>query len=133
MSRLRAAAFAALLGGLAVLAYAAMQGQLRVGLLLFIPFVYGEGVLALLGFALLMAAVFLGFARAAASSDATRMEGAPPLKEGDVRTSERRHGGVILLGPIPIVWGSDRGIAKWMVLAGAALLVLALLLVWAAR
>jgi uncharacterized protein (TIGR00304 family) len=42
---------------------------------------------------------------------------APPSPAGP----PARYGGVIMLGPIPIVFGSDARIAKWMMILGLIL------------
>ncbi len=44
---------------------------------------------------------------------------------GKVRVS---HGGFILLGPIPIVWGSSEKIAKYMLIAALIILVVMVIL-----
>lgn len=112
--------------------YAAAAGDVRVGLFLIVPFVYGTGITPALGMFLLMAAAvlyFLGTARGSARAP-------PPLSEGGMVGEQRattKHGGIVLVGPIPIVWGSDRRVLRWMIAAGAAMLILALALTWARR
>lgn len=152
MNGLRKAALLSLLLGLAAIAYGAAQGDVRVGLFLIVPFVYGTGPWPFLGMLLLMAAGvlwFMGTARelggfTSVSSPpgygrAERSHGPGPAyadrtdtryADEDAPRGERRvkHGGVVLLGPIPIVWGSERRILPWMVAAGAAMLVLWFLL-----
>ena len=129
VDRIRLAAFAALAAGVALLAYAAIEGSLRVGFFLIVPFVYGTGGAAALGMLLLMAAAVLGFASMArgepGGGTVTRAPDAP-------EATTTRHGGVVLLGPIPIVWGNAR-LLPWTIALGAALLVLALLVSWARR
>ena len=122
MRTMRALGLASLLAGGLLLAYAAMNGDVRVGLFLIVPFVYGTGLAPFLGMLLVMAGLFM--------LAASTFTGALPAGEGRV---ESRSGGVVLLGPIPIVWGSDRRILPWMVAAGVALLALALLLTWGPR
>lgn len=144
VNKLRALALAALVGGIASLAVAASQGDVRVGFFLIVPYVYGQGFLPFLGSLLLMAAALLWFAGSV--SDATRPGAGRYVFSGpgagdsapwpsDERRAERRSrsGGVVLLGPIPIVWGSDRRVLPWMVAAGAALLLLGLLVAFALR
>lgn len=143
-------ALAALLAGLAILAYGSVRGDVRFGFLLFIPFVYGTGLLPALGMLLVMAAAFLwllGAASrrmpAAASDDLHDLPAEAAARENRLRGAEAgradgsaassRHGGVVLLGPIPIVWGSDRRILPWMIALGAAMLVLAAMVYFGAR
>lgn len=130
MRPLRLAALASLLAGLALLGYAVVEGEARVGLFLIFPYLVGTGGKAALGMLLLFGAAVMW------AHSATRGT-APPAGEllgGDAPPGEARverrsgSGGVVLLGPIPIVWGSDRRILPWMVAAGAALLLLGLLL-----
>lgn len=143
MRTMRALGLASLLAGGLLIAYAAMQGNVRVGLFLIVPFVYGTGLAPFLGMLLVMAGLFM-----LAVSSFTGM--VPPRGEwveGERRV-ESRSGGVVLLGPIPIVWGhgrsrsedvpehvrrSDRRVLPWTVAAGAALLLLALWLTWGPR
>lgn len=141
-------ALAALLAGLALLAYGAIQGDVRFGFFLFVPFVYGTGLLPALGMLLVMIAAFLGFLGVATRRmpdtlspddeaydmppEAAARERGPDVA-GATRASSTRHGGVVLLGPIPIVWGSDRRILPWMVALGAAMLVLAAMVYFGAR
>ena len=147
MRTMRALGLASLLAGGLLLAYAAVNGDVRVGLFLIVPFVYGTGLAPFLGMLLVMAGLFMLAASAVTgalpprgSGEWTEGERRVESKSGGVAGSARDkpwtrsgHGGVVLLGPIPIVWGSDRRILPWMVAAGAALLVLALLLTWAPR
>lgn len=129
MTPLRAAALAALLGGVGLLAWAGLAGELHAGFLLIIPYVAGSGWRPFVGMLLLMAAAFLWFlANARETLPASRMRHLPedPAERRFERRHESRHGGVVLLGPLPIVWGSDRRILPWMIAAGALLLLLGL-------
>lgn len=127
MRAMRALGLASLLAGGLLIAYAAVSGDVRVGLFLIVPFVYGTGLAPFLGMLLVMA----GLLMLAASSFTVAL---PPRGEGigGERRVETRSGGVVLLGPIPIVWGNGR-VLPWMVAAGAALLLLALWLTWGRR
>lgn len=136
MRPLRLAAWAALLASLGLMAYGVAQGAVRVGFFLVVPYVMGTGFVPFLSMLLLMAAMALFF-MSAIPRGAQRERVEPSWRDGPPRDatggayaprSERRvkHGGVILLGPIPIVWGSDRKVLPWMIGAGAALLLLGL-------
>lgn len=102
--------------GAAALAYAASIGQATFALVLIVPVLVGTGPWAFLGGLLVMAGLFLGFA-ALASRPAAEVPGAgaPPPP-----TEERRAAGFVLIGPVPIAFGSTRALA-------VAMLVLALL------
>lgn len=130
MDALRALAALCAVAALGLFGYAVTTGEAKVGLFLIFPYLVGTGGLALLAMALLFAAFVLwtlGTFRDASRS-ATRV-GPPPAGEPASREERRASsGGVVLLGPIPIVWGSDRRILPWMIVAGAVLLVLAIVL-----
>ncbi len=126
MHATRALALVCLLAGLALGAYGIATGDVRVGFFLIVPFVIGTGFIALAAMGLLFAAVVLwviGAQRGPSFEDA--QEPRVPEPGGESRT---KTGGVVLIGPIPIVWGSDRRILAWMIAAGVVLLALALLI-----
>ena len=125
---IRALALVALLAGLALIGLGVARGDVRVGLFLIIPFVYGTGIAPALGMLLLFAAAFLWMV-----GRVTAYAGPPPPEAGAPIERRSRSGGVVLLGPIPIVWGSDRRVLPWMVLAGVVLLGLAILLTFLLR
>ena len=110
-------------------AWAVREGQLELALVLVFPVVYGTGGWALLAILSMAAAglawigVWMRRAGLAVAQEAGPAGEAPPAER------RSRHGGVILLGPIPIAWGSDTKAARWALLAGVALLGL-LLLFW---
>ena len=133
--------------GLALLVYSAFQGQLRVGLLLIIPFVYATGLVPMLGFLLMMVGGFLwftaGFERAAGGQAWDPIDLGPPPAQGPgwnarrpyegERRTKAKHGGFVLLGPIPIVWGSDKRMLPWLLLVGVGLFALMLALPYLLR
>ncbi len=54
-----------------------------------------------------------------------------PMASGSGRPTEgteKKVGGVLLLGPIPIVFGSTERITRWMLVAGIVITVVLLLL-----
>lgn len=133
--------------GLGTLVWSALQGDLRVGLFLVIPYAYGTGLLPFLGFVLLMVGAFLwmtaGFERVRGwegqeDAYASRAEprrpvwdAAPPPRgdlggSGAAPRAQRRvkHGGFVMLGPIPIVWGNDKRMLPWLILLGLGLMAL---------
>mgnify|MGYP000995016798 CR=1 FL=1 len=98
-----------------------MQGQVSLYLLFIIPVLTIAGPLGAAGALLLPAAILLLFL----SLVPARPRGME-LGAGDTKT---RWGGVIMLGPIPIPFGSARG--QWWLIPlaiGAALLLLLILL-----
>ncbi|HWG92281.1 MAG TPA: DUF131 domain-containing protein [Candidatus Thermoplasmatota archaeon] len=122
--------------GIACLVYGAMQGQVRGGLFLIFPFVAGTGIWGFLGMLLLMAAAvswFFGQARRMVPEEDPYVERLEPLEGRDryggyarpeprvERRSVRRGGGLVMIGPVPIFWGSDRGVVKGLLWLGLLL------------
>lgn len=127
MRRSRAVAAALLALAAALFAVAALEGDLRVGFFLFIPFVAGTGLVPFLAMLALVAAfvVFAAGSFAPTPDEARARHAPPPEGDAEARPRRARSGGVVLIGPLPIVWGSDRRVLPWMVAAGALLLLLA--------
>ncbi|MEM1626498.1 MAG: DUF131 domain-containing protein [Sulfolobaceae archaeon] len=45
------------------------------------------------------------------------------------RRTETKAGGIIFIGPIPIIFGSDKEIAKWMLIIALVILIILAILV----
>jgi len=129
MRWLRVLGLVLLVAGVALIAASVATGQGHVFLLLVIPVYTGTGVLGFLG----IFAVFLGFflttlgsawrgipAPAAPPPGSVPPADAPP----SAVPSPAKYGGVVMLGPIPIVFGSDMQVAKWMMILGLILAAL---------
>ena len=119
-----AAAFA---GGVALLAYSAATGEGQVALFLIFPVFTGTGLVPFAGMLLIMLGFFLGFVSLAsrfmpASEDAV-MPAASQSAPSPASPS-KKFGGVVFLGPVPIVFGSDRKISTAMLVLGIALTIL---------
>ncbi len=116
---------AILIVGLAVLAFGFLQGEATFSLIVIFPLVTATGPWSVLGIVLMIAGFFLSFLGMAAPVESQPLPppepapatGAPP------QPAARRWGGVVFLGPVPIVFGSDPKMARWMLLVGIALFV----------
>ena len=113
--------------GLALVVLSVLRGEGSAGIAVCVPFFWGTGPLASLGvlcFFIGVVLLFLGMVRSAAeASDAGELDeqAAPDGHRGTAvpkSTAEAaprvRAGGVILIGPVPIVFGSDPGISRTM-------------------
>jgi len=122
--------------GLALLVLSVMRGEGTAGIAVFIPFFVGSGPLSSLGVLCFfggMVLLFFGMARSAvdaAEADEPDPQGAhdgpegPAAKDGPQNTAppsspaqgtaRPRIGGVVMIGPVPIIFGSDPGISKTM-------------------
>lgn len=113
------------LAGIGLLIYAAIIGQGSAGICLVFPFYIGTGIYSAIGILLIMAAFIMFFFATIHSIDAEFMEHSvpmhPPLKDMDFNTHKHdvKGGGVIFIGPIPIVFGTDTNIASWMIIVAA--------------
>ena len=112
---------ASFLAGVLTMAFAVARGEANVYLVLVIPVVVGTGPLAFLGVFLVFAGFLLTFLLWPFRPDAepggrvvlpASPEGAPPA---------RRWGGVLFLGPIPVIFGSDPRMTRTMLLIGVVL------------
>jgi uncharacterized membrane protein len=128
--------------GLIALGLAVARGEARFYLVFVVPVIAGTGPLAFLGILL----AFLGFALTffswpfavapspypAIDPSTTSREGPPQEAAPPGTPRARRWGGVVFLGPIPLVFGSDPQMTRRMLILGAvlffALLVLAIAL-----
>jgi uncharacterized membrane protein len=126
------------LAGAVSLAWGFLQNQASLSLFVIFPVITATGPWAILGIILLVAGFFLAIvtwstpmeSSPSASPPTSAYPGAPPPPAA----SPRRWGGVIFLGPVPVVFGSDQKVTRWMLILGAvlfvALLVLTVIAVW---
>ena len=135
-NRFTAASAILFVTGLALLVLSVMRGEGTAGIAVFIPFFVGSGPLSSLGvlcFFVGMVLLFFGMARSAADaaeSDEPENQGEPARPDGPAAkdgpkdpapptspaqgTARPRFGGVVMIGPVPIIFGSDPGISKTM-------------------
>jgi uncharacterized protein (TIGR00304 family) len=104
--------------GIVFFALGVLNGEIEIGIALIFPFLIGSGLYAFLGFVLVFIAIMLfmfGFANiSGVGSNDLNVEGDDeyqPQKKTSVKG-----GGVILIGPIPIVFGSNWKIAVIMMI-----------------
>lgn len=93
--------------GIALLAVSVAQGGGTVYLALIFPIYVGSDVWGFFGILCVIGAFFVGFlglvpARLPAGGSDSGRQGAPPSGG-----PEKRFGGVVMLGPVPIIVGSD--------------------------
>jgi uncharacterized protein (TIGR00304 family) len=112
---------ASVVAGVLTMAIAVAQRQATVYLVLFIPVIVGTGPLGFLGIILVFAGFLLTFLLwpARFAEDPGNRDALPTSREGAAPT--RRWGGVLFLGPIPVIFGSDPRITRTMLLVGIVL------------
>jgi len=116
---------AVFLAGVACVATAVATGEAEVNLVVIIPVLSGSGWLFLLGTALIIMSFLVGFAVLALSGtdravDFADQSVAPPQPAVERKT---HYGGVVLIGPVPIAFGSDKRTAIVMLLLGVAMAI----------
>lgn len=130
---------ALLVAGVACLAVGYLQGEASLSLFVIFPVITATGGWSALGILLLIAGVFAFFLTWPAWSIPESVPPTGPAQSAPTAppapvASNRRWGGVVFLGPVPVVFGSDAKIARWMIVAGillfVGLLVLTIISVW---
>ncbi|MFW6064052.1 MAG: TIGR00304 family membrane protein [Candidatus Natronoplasma sp.] len=109
-----------LLAGIFLVIFSIMEGEAKIGLLFIVPIIYGTGAYLALGillifFSFIMFFLFLGHS----------IEWKEIKRERTKAHEESSYGGVIFVGPIPIIFGKDKSVAKKMMYLG---LLIALIL-----
>ena len=115
--------------GVAALAVGFLQNEATLSLFVIFPVITATGVWAFLGIILMMAGVFVFFLTLGGTVEPSpvAVPTGPPTPLAPATTSpsaaQRRWGGIVFLGPIPVVFGSDLKVTKWMLLVGILLFV----------
>jgi uncharacterized protein (TIGR00304 family) len=124
MNKLKLAALGLIAFGIAVLAVGAINGEGELIILLFIPVYRGSGPYALGGGLLIFLGIVLGliyfFKKYAPMpyQEAPGTSRSPAGGQGAAPAGKPKTGGVVFLGPIPLVWGSDAKTTLYAIIIG---------------
>lgn len=128
MRRLTAIAIGVLAAGIGLLGYSVGRGESEFHLVLIFPVLTGSGLFGFAGVLLLIAGMFLGFASFAGipwrfppAPSAPSPAPTPPTGPG---APPKRFGGLVFVGPIPIVFGSDPQVSKAMLAVAVAVTII---------
>ncbi len=130
----RLAGPALFLAGVAFLAVGFLENEATLSLFVIFPVITATGVWSMLGILLMIAGFFLFFLTWPAGTGLQPASPSPdtaPPAPGQAPagpSSARRWGGVVFLGPVPVVFGSEPKVTRWMLLLGALLFVALLVL-----
>lgn len=116
------------IGAIVLLAYSVTTGEGQAGLFLIFPFITAWGPIAAIGALLLFGAIislFIGFWTSSVPMQGGEMTQRQVQQEPGIKM-EKKYGGVVLLGPIPIAFGSDQKIAKQMLIIGVVIFAILL-------
>jgi uncharacterized membrane protein len=101
--------------GVILILISVLKGHTKVGIFFIIPFFYSTDLYAVAGVLCIIGAMFCCFY----AMLKTVMQFEPSY---DVK-SEKHHGGIVLIGPLPIIFGSSKTIVKWLII-GAIIVVI---------
>lgn len=123
---------AVFLVGLVALALGFLENQATLSLFVIFPIVTATGPWSILGIVLMIVGFFVFFLTGAVPLESPPSTTPPsPSSPAPIPSSpppSRRWGGVVFLGPIPVVFGSDPRVTQWMLILGIALFVALLVL-----
>lgn len=110
------------LAGVGLIAFSVVKGDSGFALFLIFPVVYGGGLYMGLGVLFIFLSFLLLFILPMSEVDRGRKgEGVYRTKE---KRTESKYGGVIFIGPIPIIFGKDKSMAKKMLYVGLAIAII---------
>jgi uncharacterized protein (TIGR00304 family) len=128
MRPLRILAALMILAGAALLVFTIAVGEMQVALLLIVPMIYGSSSLGILAIGLVIAGIFVAIADS--FFDAGKEESQDALSNEEGRSKTEGHtefGGVVFIGPIPILFGSSRRMTVFVAILAAIVLAIMLL------
>ncbi len=126
------------LGGMCLIAASVATGEADISLVVVIPVISGTGGVFLLGMLLIVAGLVLSFAFMAMGRDGWADHQEPGranesgLHHAGGEKREVKYGGVVLIGPVPIAFGSNKKIAVTMLVVGIIIAIVTLTLILSA-
>lgn len=136
MNKLKLGALGLIVVGIAVLAVGALNGEGEFIILLFIPVYRGTGPYALGGGLLIFLGIVVGIIYLFKTYVPAPYQGpqgtsqAPGAKQGAPPKGGSKYGGVVFLGPVPIVWGSDARTTLYTIIIGIIVVTTVLLAIF---
>jgi uncharacterized protein (TIGR00304 family) len=117
------APIAVFVSGIACIAAAVVGGEADVRLFLIFPVFSGSSWLFILGTLLIVLSFFVGFAMIAIGGTEADRSQPGSVEPRSLAATQRKttYGGVVLVGPIPIVFASSKNMAIFMLMIGIAL------------
>lgn len=109
--------------GISLIALSVIKGQADFGIFIIFPMIIGGGLYLFLGVLLIVISFILPFIITFTRTEKYPGEGYKVEK----KKSDTKYGGVIFIGPIPIVFGKDKSVTTKMMYIGFAIAVLLLI------
>ena len=115
---------AVFLGGISCIAASVATGEARVDLVVIFPVFSGSSGLFITGIALIILSFMIGFAMLAmAQAELAANISSPKESKRPAFERKTKYGGLVLIGPVPIAFGSDRRLAIAMLVIGIAIVI----------
>jgi uncharacterized protein (TIGR00304 family) len=128
MRLLRILAAIMILAGVALLIYSVAVGKMQVALVLFVPVIFGSSIEGILAIGLIIAGVFVAIADPFMRTEGKSPQERLPNEGSPTETSKgKEFGGAVLIGPIPIVFGSSKRMTLFIAVLAAIVLVIMIL------
>lgn len=118
----------ALFSGILFILISILQGEADVALFVIIPVIYGSGIYLAIGIFLIFLSFILFFVFSAVGLKKEMSRKEKTDHRGKKVKTESKYGGVIFIGPIPIIFGKDKSISKKMMYVGLVIAVILLFL-----
>lgn len=113
--------------GVSLIAAAVITGEADVTLFLVFPVFSGSSAVFMLGTLFIVLSFFVGFFMLAlGQAEAQRMAFGPDRQAAVKHEPRTEYGGVVLVGPFPIAFGSDRKMAVVMLVVGIVIAIIVL-------
>ena len=126
MNRYHLLSLICFVSGFILLLIGVIYGEIEVGFILIFPFLAGSGLFAFLGFLLFFIAMILfmfGFVNLSTETPGFVKQDFYP-DDIEPKKAQVKGGGIILIGPIPIVFGSNWKIAVFLMILAVVLMVI---------
>jgi uncharacterized protein (TIGR00304 family) len=128
---LRAVGALLMAGGALLLLWALATGQASIALVVIIPIIYGTGPLVALSVMLVFAGIVLLFMSSVVPTPRDDGPGESSSDQAEDRAQVKREwGGVVLIGPVPIVFGSAGALRDRRVLLALSVMSLIILMLF---
>lgn len=112
------AAFILFISGIFLIGASAVFGKGGIMLFFFIPVFYGTGILAFLGMLCIVVSMFLMFYSMTSIFEYRKEDVAESAEE-----KKMEGGGIVFIGPVPIIFGSDVKTAVILMILASALMI----------
>ncbi len=124
MRPLRALAAFLIIAGAALTIYGVAAGEMQVALIIFVPVITGSSIVGILAIGSIIVGVLIAMADAFLGAGTESPQEAVPAEGQAKERAKTEFGGVMLIGPIPIVFGSSNRAALYALLIAFVILVL---------